>query len=219
MADAWIYSRDAEHGAAMAAEVAELGYAPRIVAANGSLRPSGSDGAGGGPPDLAVVVGDETICGRLRDDEVFADVPILLAMRPEELNGRVPMTEELVIPPFTQAELQARIARANRQLGAEEDEQVVRVGSLEVDLATYQVTVAEETIDFAYKEYELLRFFVTHPGRVFSREALLNRVWGYDYYGGARTVDVHVRRLRAKLGNEHASRIKTVRGVGYRFDR
>lgn len=203
----------------MAAEVAELGYAPRIVAANGSLRPPDDQGGARRPPDLAVVIGDEAVCGRLRDDDVFADVPILLAMRVEDLDGSVPMTEELVIAPFTQAELEARIARARRQLGAEEDEQVVAVGSLEVDLATYQVTVDGHPIDFAFKEYELLRFLVTHPGRVFSREALLNRVWGYDYYGGARTVDVHVRRLRAKLGNEHAGRIKTVRGVGYRFDR
>jgi DNA-binding response OmpR family regulator len=67
-------------------------------------------------------------------------------------------------------------------------------------------------------EYELLRFLMTHPGRVFSREALLTRVWGYDYYGGIRTVDVHVRRVRAKLGQEYAARLKTVRGVGYRFE-
>ena len=66
-------------------------------------------------------------------------------------------------------------------------------------------------------EYELLRFLSTHPGKVFTRETLLNRVWGYEYYGGARTVDVHVRRLRAKLGEEHAHLIQTVRSVGYRF--
>ena len=66
-------------------------------------------------------------------------------------------------------------------------------------------------------EYELLKFFATHPGKVFTREQLLSRVWGYEYYGGARTVDVHVRRLRAKLGEEHANLIQTVRSVGYRF--
>lgn len=219
MADAWIYSPDPTRGAEMASEVAELGYTPRLVQANGSLRPTDEDGAARRPPDLAVVVGDEGVCARLRDDDTFADVPILLALRPEDLGDRVPMTEELVMPPFTPAELQARIVRARRQIGAGEDLKVVGIGSLRVDLETYQVTVGEEPIDFAFKEYELLRFLVTHPGRVFSREALLNRVWGYDYYGGARTVDVHVRRLRAKLGTEHAGRIKTVRGVGYRFDR
>ena len=66
-------------------------------------------------------------------------------------------------------------------------------------------------------EYELLKFFATHPAKVFTREQLLSRVWGYEYYGGARTVDVHVRRLRAKLGEEHASLIQTVRSVGYLF--
>jgi len=67
-------------------------------------------------------------------------------------------------------------------------------------------------------EYELLKFLLTHPNRVFSREALLQRVWGYDYYGGARTVDVHIRRVRAKLGQEHAHRVQTIRSVGYLFE-
>jgi DNA-binding response OmpR family regulator len=218
VADVWIYSPEVGRGSQMASQVAELGFTPRLVEANGGLRPRDTDGAANRPPDLALVIGDEDLCGRLRDDVAFADVPILLAVREEDLDGRVPLTEELLISPFTPAELEARIARARRQVGGSEEVKTIRIGSLEVDLATYQVTVSGEPIDFAYKEYELLRFLVTHPGRVFSREALLNRVWGYDYYGGARTVDVHVRRLRAKLGAEHAGRIKTVRGVGYRFD-
>jgi two-component system alkaline phosphatase synthesis response regulator PhoP len=204
----------------MAARVAELGYTPRLVSSsNGDLRPSEDDGAAARPPELAVVIGDEGFCSRLRDHVAFADVPILLSIGAEELNGRVPLAEELLISPFTPAELEARIVRARQQVGGGEEAKSVRVGTLVVDLATYQVTVDGEPVDFAFKEYELLRFLITHPGRVFSREALLNRVWGYDYYGGARTVDVHVRRLRAKLGSEHAARIQTVRGVGYRFDR
>jgi DNA-binding response OmpR family regulator len=204
----------------MAAPLAELGYTPRLVeSSNGNLLPAETDGAAARPPDLAVVIGDDAFCSRLRDDEAFTDVPILLSVRPEELNGRAPVADELLIPPFTPAELEARIVRARQQVGGGSEAQSVRVGTLEVDLATYQVTVGGEPVDFAFKEYELLRFLITHPGRVFSREALLNRVWGYDYYGGARTVDVHVRRLRAKLGSEHAARIQTVRGVGYRFDR
>jgi DNA-binding response OmpR family regulator len=218
LADVWIFTRESNRGSQMASQVAELGFTPRLIEPNGSLRPNDADGAARRPPDIAVVVGDDELCEMLREDLTLADVPILLAVRPEDLGGEVPLTEELLISPFTSAELEARIVRARRQAGGGEEVQVVRVGSLEVDLATYQVTVGGEPIDFAFKEYELLRFLVTHPGRVFSREALLNRVWGYDYYGGARTVDVHVRRLRAKLGAEHANRIKTVRGVGYRFD-
>ena len=77
--------------------------------------------------------------------------------------------------------------------------------------------MAGRALDLTYMEYELLRFLAAHPGKVFTRETLLSRVWGYEYYGGARTVDVHVRRLRAKLGEEHAHLIQTVRSVGYRF--
>jgi DNA-binding response OmpR family regulator len=77
--------------------------------------------------------------------------------------------------------------------------------------------VAGRVLDLTYMEYELLRFLAGHPAKVFTRETLLSRVWGYEYYGGARTVDVHIRRLRAKLGEEHAHLIQTVRSVGYRF--
>ena len=86
-----------------------------------------------------------------------------------------------------------------------------------LNLETYQAALGGRPLDLTYMEYELLKFFATHPGKVFTREQLLSRVWGYEYYGGARTVDVHVRRLRAKLGEEHASLIQTVRSVGYRF--
>ncbi|MGH9132431.1 MAG: winged helix-turn-helix domain-containing protein, partial [Ilumatobacteraceae bacterium] len=84
-------------------------------------------------------------------------------------------------------------------------------------LETYQASIAGRPIDLTYMEYELLKFLAQNPGKVFTREMLLSRVWGYEYYGGARTVDVHVRRLRAKLGEEHAGLIQTVRSVGYRF--
>ena len=86
-----------------------------------------------------------------------------------------------------------------------------------MNLETYQASIAGRVMDLTYMEYELLRFLATNPNRVFTRETLLSRVWGYEYYGGARTVDVHVRRLRAKLGEEHAHLIQTVRSVGYKF--
>src|SRR5215217_4500076 len=102
----------------MAAQVAELGYAPRLVpSSNGGLLPGDADGAAVRPPELAVVIGDEGLCARLRDDEAFTDVPILLSIKPEELNGRVPLAEELLIAPFTPAELEARIVRARQQVG------------------------------------------------------------------------------------------------------
>ena len=89
------------------------------------------------------------------------------------------------------------------------------IDNMTINLATYQVKVNGEPLDLTYLEYALLSFLATHPGRTYSRDTLLRRVWGFDYYGGSRTVDVHVRRIRAKLGPELAQRLETVRGVGY----
>ncbi|MBI3615651.1 MAG: response regulator transcription factor [Candidatus Omnitrophica bacterium] len=93
----------------------------------------------------------------------------------------------------------------------------IRVGALNLDVDRYEVTLDGEPLELTYKEFELLKFLATHTGRVFSRDQLLNQVWGYDFIGGTRTVDVHIRRLRAKLGPKYASLIATVRNVGYKF--
>jgi DNA-binding response OmpR family regulator len=219
MGEAWIYG-EREVDPELTKVLAELGFAPRRVAVNGSLRPEGDGGAAGRPPELALVVGDAGMCARLESNEDLGDVPVLVAVDDAELEqgGAIHEGHELIVLPLRPGELRARIARARRRLKGVVDDDVVRVGTLEINLATYQVAIDGRPIDFTYMEYELLKFLATHPGRVFSREALLSRVWGFDYYGGARTVDVHVRRVRAKLGSEHAARIKTVRSVGYRFD-
>src|SRR5918997_6255458 len=219
MGEAWIYGERAIDPE-LTRVLAELGFAPRRVAANGSLRPEIDGGGPGRPPELALVLGDPELCARLEADEDLGDVPLVVAVDGEELEqaGTVHEGHELIVLPLRPGELRARIARARWRLKGVADDDVVRVGTLEINLATYQVADAGRPIDFTYMEYELLKFLATHPGRVFSREALLSRVWGFDYYGGARTVDVHVRRVRAKLGSEHAARIKTVRSVGYRFE-
>ena len=217
MTEAWIYGE--REGEATVRLLAELGFSPHRVAANGELRPGAGQGRA---PGLVVVLGagEEQLCERLAADEELGEVPVIVAVEPGELGAaaRVVDGHELLVEPFGAQELQARIARARRAVRRADDGDVVRVAGLEVDLATYQVTVDGEPVDFTYMEYELLKFLVCHPRRVFTREALLSRVWGYDYYGGARTVDVHVRRVRAKLGSELAARIKTVRSVGYRWE-
>jgi DNA-binding response OmpR family regulator len=223
MGEAWIYlepETGAEAAGEMAGALAELGFAPRRVAVNGSLRPEGDGGGPARPPDLALVLGDHALCERLEGDEDLGDVPIVVVVNGSELDGGTSVHggHELIVLPLRAGELQARIARARRRVTGVLADDVVRIGSLELNLATYQVRVEGSLIDFTYMEYELLKFLATHPGRVFGREALLSRVWGFDYYGGARTVDVHIRRVRAKLGTEHAARIKTVRSVGYRFE-
>jgi DNA-binding response OmpR family regulator len=112
-------------------------------------------------------------------------------------------------------ELRVRLAMLARRTGGAGDA-TVRLGPLTMNTETYQVLVAGRILDLTYKEFELLRFLVQRPSRVFTRTELLSEVWGYNFYGGTRTVDVHVRRLRAKLGPEHEGLIQTVRGVGYR---
>ncbi len=120
------------------------------------------------------------------------------------------------------AEVEARLRLAIGRLtaAAEHDDDVppvIRNGELVIDEATYSARLRTRSLDLTFKEFELLKYLAQHPGRVFTRAQLLQEVWGYDYFGGTRTVDVHVRRLRAKLGSEHEQLIGTVRNVGYRF--
>jgi DNA-binding response OmpR family regulator len=167
---------------------------------------------------LVVELGDEPL-RRLRLLEavsVETPVPVLAVIDPTQLTmveAAVGITDFLVAPP-DHAELRLRVRRLTHAAGTDE---VHHFKDLELNILTYQAALAGRTIDLTYMEYELLRFFIEHQGRVWSREQLLSKVWGYEYYGGARTVDVHVRRLRAKLGEERASWITTVRSVGYRF--
>ncbi len=104
-----------------------------------------------------------------------------------------------------------------QQIAGDDSPMEIRNGDLSVDEATYSAKLKGRVLDLTFKEFELLKYLAQHPGRVFTRAQLLQEVWGYDYFGGTRTVDVHVRRLRAKLGPEHESLIGTVRNVGYRF--
>jgi DNA-binding response OmpR family regulator len=124
-------------------------------------------------------------------------------------------TDEFVYPGAPEAELRTRLELIRRR-AARGEGSVIGLGPLRIDTATYKVTAAGAPIDLTFKEFELLRFLAQHAGRVYTRPALLREVWGYDFYGGTRTVDVHVRRLRAKLGPELEHLIETVRGVGYR---
>jgi len=115
------------------------------------------------------------------------------------------------------AEADARIRLAIDRRASEPEQTKIQASGVTIDEASYSAKVHGRSLDLTYKEFELLRFLATHPSRVFTREQLLSEVWGYDYFGGTRTVDVHVRRLRAKLGDSE-SLIGTVRNVGYRFN-
>ena len=128
--------------------------------------------------------------------------------------------DDVILDTAGPAELDARLRLAIGRLGRDDDAEApdeIRSGDVTIDEATYTAKVNGRILDLTFKEFELLKFLVQHPGRVFSRAQLLQEVWGYDYFGGTRTVDVHVRRLRAKFGPEHEAMIGTVRNVGYRF--
>jgi len=125
------------------------------------------------------------------------------------------LVDEFVFPGAPAAEIRLRLDLLRRRSGGR-DGAVVHLGQVAIDTETYRVTAGGRALDLTFKEFELLRYLALHPGRVSTRPALLREVWGYDFYGGTRTVDVHVRRLRAKLGPEHEHLIETVRGVGYR---
>lgn len=125
--------------------------------------------------------------------------------------------DDILVEPFSDAEASLRIRNLLWRTRNSAPPEVMAFGILRIDTVRYEVTLDNEVLDLTFKEYELLRFLAANPGRVFTRDLLLSRVWGEDYYGGTRTVDVHIRRIRVKLGSEYETCIGTVRNVGYRF--
>ena len=159
------------------------------------------------------------LCRALRKRDVPLE-PLLLVLDPSQLPDlelREDLFDDFCLMPLRPAELKRRLEHLFWRTGRGTRPELVEYGPLMLNLETYQAAIGGKPLDMTYMEYELLKFLASHPGKVFTRETLLSRVWGYEYYGGARTVDVHIRRLRAKLGEEHANLIQTVRSVGYRF--
>ena len=158
------------------------------------------------------------ICRALRKRDLPLK-PLLVLVSGGQLSDlelREDLYDDFCLTPFHPKEMEARIKHLLWRTGKGTRTELVEYGPLVLNLETYQAVIDKQPLDLTYMEYELLKFLATHPGKVFTRETLLSRVWGYEYYGGARTVDVHIRRLRAKMGEEH-NLIQTVRSVGYRF--
>ena len=202
--------------------LALLGHSVKVLPAQGSALLEAPDA------DLLLVDGRHELahardlCRLIRT--TGTDVPVLLVAT----EGGLAVVahdwgmDDVVLHTCGPAELEARIRLATGRLAAQRsaddpEAHVIRSGEVVVDDATYTAKIGKRTLDLTFKEFELLKFLAQHPGRVFNRQQLLQEVWGYDYFGGTRTVDVHVRRLRAKLGAEHETLIGTVRNVGYRF--
>jgi DNA-binding response OmpR family regulator len=191
-----------------------------VSSADAAVRLEPTDGWAG-----AVIAADRepeaawSLCRALRKrDEPLGPLMLLVSgAQLADLELRDDLYDDFCLAPFHPRELEARLKHLFWRSGGGARPEMVDYGPLLLNLETYQASIAGRPLDLTYMEYELLKFLAQHPGKVFTREILLSRVWGYEYYGGARTVDVHIRRLRAKLGEEHANLIQTVRSVGYRF--
>ena len=202
--------------------LALLGHSVKILPAEGSALLEAPDA------DLLLVDGRQELahardlCRLIRT--TGTDVPVILVVTEGGLSvvAHDWGMDDVLLHTCGPAEIEARVRLAVGRLAAQRAADdpaahVIRTGEVVVDDATYTAKIGERHLDLTYKEFELLKFLAQHPGRVFSRQQLLQEVWGYDYFGGTRTVDVHVRRLRAKLGPENEHHIGTVRNVGYRF--
>lgn len=158
---------------------------------------------------------------RLKKDEVTSDLPVIVAGEEEWFAAQADRLSsgiaDIAVKPFRIREVLFRLTLAFRKTQKISDANLIRSEDLEIDVARYEVRIDGDKVDLTFTEYELLKFFASHPGQVFNRDVLLNKVWGYDYFGGARTVDVHVRRLRAKIETGSRRYIETVRNIGYRF--
>jgi DNA-binding response OmpR family regulator len=148
------------------------------------------------------------------------NLPIIALVEREMLknvDGHLDLIDDFVLRPYDLREVNLRVERLLRKTSQAETDDTIRCGDLTIDLAKYEVSVGGRPVILTFKEYELLKFLASNAGRVFTREALLNKVWGYDYYGGDRTVDVHITRLRSKIENLSNIFIETVRNIGYRL--
>ena len=178
------------------------GYSWKAVGDSAALADDGARWTG------AIVAVDEHpdagwgLCRELRlsDTPVEPLLVLVSGAQLDDLDTRNDLFDDFLITPFHQRELEARIRHLVWRAGRGTRPELISYGPIELNVETYQAMVDQRPLDLTYMEYELLRFLTASPGQVFTRETLLNRVWGYEYYGGARTVDVHVRRLRAKLG-------------------
>ena len=176
------------------------------------------------PPTVVIVeAGDDVprankTIKRLRDEGPLVEVPILIAVSV----ARLPALDfsigfdDFVLMPIVPAELYARMRQLDWRTATFGSDETIKIDELVIDIAGYEVRLGGRRIELTHQEFELLRFLAQHRGRVFTREALLERAWGYRYAGGTRTVDIHVRRVRAKLG-ETGALIETVRNVGYKM--
>ncbi len=154
-----------------------------------------------------------------RKDRFLKGTPVF-AILPEDgvrLLDNLPGLEDFIVTPFNGAEFVARVKAILKKVIPTDSDNLIKIGDLVIDVNRYEVLLNASKIELTFKEYELLKFLASNRGRVYSRDQLLNKIWGYDYYGGTRTVDVHIRRLRSKIEDRKHTFVETIRNIGYKF--
>jgi two-component system alkaline phosphatase synthesis response regulator PhoP len=204
----------------LSSELAEMGL-------NCLIMPDGEDvieQVNGERPDLTLIAMDGVsansgIWSLPQRIKQATRLPVIVLASKEALHrlDSVPSVDDFVIEPWDPAEVTVRAKRVLQRTNHTDSEELIKCGDLMIDLARCEVAVNGGPVLLTFKEYELLKFLASNKDRVFTRESLLNKVWGYDYYGGDRTVDVHIRRLRSKIEDSTHTFIETVRNVGYKF--
>jgi two-component system alkaline phosphatase synthesis response regulator PhoP len=215
-----IIASESEKARKLRVELAQRGFDCLIVSHNAGA----IEQIVGQSPGLMLLDTDEAAIGseaweqaqRIRQER---QIPLIILVSKEKLNGLNSDTsiDDFVVKPWETNEVTTRIKRILRQKGSVYNEDIIRCGDLAIDLAKCEISLSGKPILLTFKEYQLLKFLASNQGKVFTRESLLSKVWGWDYYGGDRTVDVHIRRLRSKIEDPTHTFIETVRNIGYRF--
>ena len=203
-----------------------LKQSPNFVSRQATLKETNAELAAKAKPDLLVLstasaAALASACEQIKLEKSFAELPLFAVVDVKDLTHASFQAPSGVYDVFTRPlrveECVARLVIAYKKFHRITDKNVIVSGDLEIDVARYEVRIAGAKVDLTYTEYQLLKFLASHPGQVFDRDALLNKVWGYEYFGGARTVDVHVRRLRSKIEIKKHVFVETVRNIGYKF--
>ncbi len=216
-----LITKDAQKGRAIAGELAGRNIVCDYLAPHETVDEEITDKA----PDLVILALENPLAASpiievIRELRRERPIPILALIAKDALNKGTDTlfaVDDFVIEPTGLEEIALRVKKLLKETYAVDGKDVIRNNDLVIDLARREAAIEGKTLSLTFTEYELLVFLAANSGRVFTREALLNKIWGYDYYGGDRTVDVHIRRLRAKIEWGKHSFIETVRGVGYRF--
>ncbi len=214
-----IIAKESDHIQKLASKLNRDGFSCSVVADRGQALAWISTE----PPDLLLVDIDIPPATQPSEDSLLAGlaktIPVLALIPTDRLSELAanPEIADFVLKPFSVEEVALRVKRLLNSAQDTDAGEIIKCGDLAIYLARYEVRLGGRLVELTYREYKLLSFLAVNRGQVFTREVLLNKVWGYDYFGGDRTVDVHIRRLRSKIEDANHTFIDTVRNIGYRF--